>query len=84
MRKSEILSKKLRKAEVYLEMARNLVNEVVLADEYGDGVSAPLFSENLDKCVDLIDELAYEICMPLEMEEDEKEAQLIDDASWRP
>lgn len=75
MRKSELLSKKLRQAEVYLEMARNLVNEVVLADEFGDGVSAPLFAESLDKCVDLVDELAYEICMPLEMEEDEKTLQ---------
>jgi hypothetical protein len=75
MRKSELLSKKLRQAEVYLEMARNLVNEVVKADEFGDGVSAPLFDQNLDKCVDLIDELAYEICMPLEMMEDEKTLQ---------
>lgn len=75
MRKSDILGNKLRQAEVYLEMARNLVNEVVLADEFGDGVSAPIFDETLNKCVDLIDELAFEICMPLEMEEDEKTLQ---------
>ena len=67
--KSEILSRKLRKAEIYLEMARNLVNEVVLADENGDGVSAPIFDKTIDSAVDLIDDLAYEICMPLEMEE---------------
>ena len=75
MRKSELLSKKLRQAEVYLEMARNLVNEVVLADEFGDGVSAPIFDKTVNSAVDLIDELAYEICMPLEMEEDEKTLQ---------
>lgn len=75
MRKSEILSKKLRQAEVYLEMARNLVNEVVLADEFGDGVSAPIFDQTVNSAVDLIDELAYEICMPLEMMEDEKTLQ---------
>lgn len=67
--KSEILSKKLRKAEIYLEMARNLVNEVVLADEFGDGISAPIFDKTIDTAVDLIDDLAYEICMPLEMME---------------
>lgn len=69
--KSELLSKKLRKAEIYLEMARNLVNEVVKADEFGDGISAPLFDKSIDVSVDLINDLAYEICMPLEMMEDE-------------
>lgn len=69
MNKSELLSRKLRKAEVYLEMARNIVNEVVKADEFGDGISAPLFDKSIDSAVDLIDDLAYEICMPLEMME---------------
>jgi hypothetical protein len=69
MNKSEALSRKLRQAEVYLEMARNLVNEVVKADEFGDGISAPLFDKAIDNSVDLIDDLAYEICMPLEMME---------------
>ena len=74
MNKSEILSRKLRQAEVYLEKARNLVNEVIDADENGDGVSAPIFDKAIDTAVDLIDDLAYEICMPLEMEENGEEA----------
>ena len=40
MTKSQILGNKLNKAEYYIELARNLVNSVIDADENGDGISA--------------------------------------------
>lgn len=71
MSKSVILSDKLNKAEYYIELARKLINQVVDADENGDGISAGLLDKKLDEVVDLIDDLGYEIIMPLEMEETE-------------
>jgi hypothetical protein len=79
MTKSEKLSSKLRQAEVYLELAKKLVNQVIDLDENGNGISAGLFNNNIDKTLELIDDLGYEIIMPIEMEEEQE----IDDASWR-
>ena len=69
MRKSQILSDKLHRAEYYLELAKNLVNQVIDSDENGDGISAGLFNNSIERTLELIDDLGYEIIMPLEMEE---------------
>ena len=69
MTKSELLSNKLNKAEYYIELARTLINQVVDADENGDGQSAGLLDKKLDEVIDLIGDLGYEIIMPMEMEE---------------
>ena len=71
MTKSEILGNKLRKAEYYLELAKNLVNQVIDSDENGDGISAGLFNNSIDRTLELVDDLGYEIIIPLEMEEEE-------------
>ena len=71
MRKSELLSNKLHKAEYYLEIAKRLVNEVIDLDESGDGISAGLFNNSIERTLELIDDLGYEIIMPIEMAEDE-------------
>ena len=71
MSKAVVLSDKLNKAEYYIELARKLINQVVDADENGDGISAGLLDKKLDEVVELIDDLGYEIIMPLEMEETE-------------
>jgi hypothetical protein len=71
MTKSKLLSDKLHRAEYYLELAKKLVNQVIDSDENGDGVSAGLFNNSIDKTLELIDDLGYEIIMPIEMAEDE-------------
>ena len=71
LNKSEILGNKLLKAEYYLELAKTLVNQVIDADENGDGVSAGAFNNSIERTLELIDDLAYEIIMPIEMEEEE-------------
>ena len=73
MNKSQLLSNKLNLAESYIEKARRLINQVVEADENGDGISAPILDKTLDDVIDLIGDLGYEIIMPLEMEEEETE-----------
>lgn len=75
MTKSKILSDKLHRAEYYLELAKKLVNEVIDADENGDGSSAGLFNNSINRTSELIDDLGYEIIMPIEMAEDEKTLQ---------
>ena len=74
MRKSELLSNKLHKAEYYLEIAKRLVNEVIDLDESGDGISAGLFNNSIERTLELIDDLGYEIIMPIEMEEEDNPA----------
>jgi hypothetical protein len=69
MTKSKILSDKLHRAEYYLELAKKLVNQVIDSDENGDGISAGLFNNSIERTLELIDDLGYEIIMPLEMEE---------------
>lgn len=71
MRKSQVLSNKLNLAESYIERARRLINQVVEADENGEGNSAFSLDNKLDEVIDLIGDLGYEIIMPLEMEEEE-------------
>lgn len=71
MKKSIIMSDKLNRAEYHIEMARKLINQVVEADENGDGTSAPILDKKLDDVIDLIGDLGYEIIMPMEMEEEE-------------
>ena len=72
MNKSQILGNKLNKAEYYIELARNLVNSVIDADENGDGISAGAFNKTADDLLDLIGDLGYEIIMPMEMAEEEE------------
>ena len=71
MTKSELLGNKLNRAEYLIEQARNLVNQVIDADENGDGISAGAFNKTADDLLDLIGDLGYEILMPMEMEETE-------------
>ena len=71
MTNSEILSRKLNRAGVLIEQARQLVQFVIDADEAGDGVSAGKFDKTCDDLLDLIDDLGYEIIMPMEMAEEE-------------
>ncbi len=69
MKKSEILGNKIRRAELLLLQAQTLINEVLDADENGDGESGGVLMMKTEECMDLLSQLDYEICMPLQMEE---------------
>ena len=73
MKRSEIMEKKLNRAEVMIEEARELVLEVMKCDEDCFVKSQNLINEEFDKLVDLVGEVSYEVIMPLEMQEYEDE-----------
>lgn len=73
MKRSEIMEKKLNRAEVLIEEARELVLEVMKCDEDCFAKSQNLINEEFDKLADLVGEVGYEVVMPMEMQENEED-----------
>ena len=73
MKRSEIMEKKLNRAEVLIEEARELVLEVMKCDEDCFAKSQNLINEEFDKLADLVGEVSYEVIMPMEIQESEAE-----------
>lgn len=76
MRKSELLSQKLNKAEQLIERAKRCVEYVLANDVNGDGCSGGRFMTLADELIDCTNEIGYEVVMPLEMQEDDREAEI--------
>lgn len=69
MKQSDYLAQKLQRAELLIQAAQQMVQEVLDADERGDGFSGGAFMMKTEECIDLINQLGYEVVMPLQMEE---------------
>lgn len=73
MTKSEILSRKYDRALLMIEAAKQLVEEIADADEYGEGGSVGSFMKLADDLIETLDDVAYEIIAPMQMAEEEGE-----------